>query len=125
MANFNTITIDSKTYYRPNGFTPAREYVYAAEITTCTGKTIADLVGWKYADITLEWDSLPQTQLENLLALNGTEVSLTFYDVNKVSVTESVIPLTHSMTATRLTNGNDSVWRDIRTDLRFINVHNN
>ena len=125
MPYFNTITIDGETYYRPNEFTPAREYVFASEITTCTGKTIADLVGWKYADISLEWDSLPQSQLENLLALNGTEVTMTFKDVDGTTASESVIPLTHSMTATRFLNGNYEVWRDVKTDLRFINVHNN
>ena len=125
MPYFNTITIDSKTYYRPNGFTPAREYVYAGEITTCTGKTVADLVGWKYSDITLEWDSLPQSQLENLLAMNGTEVTLTFTDVDGTTASESVIPLTHSMTATRSYNNGNPVWKEVETSLRFINVHNN
>lgn len=124
MSIFHTITIDGETYYRPNSFTPAREYVYAGEITTCTGKTIADLIGWKYADISLEWDSLPQNQLEALLALNGEAVTVTFTDVDGSTASEQAIPATHSMTATRFVNGSDPVWRDIQTDLRFINVHN-
>lgn len=124
MPYFNTITIDGKTYYRANEFTPAREYVYAGEIVTCTGKTIADLVGWKYSDLSLEWDSLPQEQLENLLALNGTEVTMTFTDVDGHTASEQVIPLTHSMTATRFYNGGNPVWKDVSTNLRFLNVHN-
>ena len=124
MPYYNTITIDGKSYYRPNGFTPAREYVYAGEITTCTGKTIADLVGWKYSDIELDWDAIPQAQLENLLALNGTEVTMTFTDVDGTTASESVIPATHSMTATRYLNGSTPIWKDIKTTLRFINVHN-
>ena len=125
MAYFNTITIDGDTYYRPNGFTPAREYVYAAEYTTCTGKTIADLVGWKYSDITLNWDSLPQTQIDNLLALNGEEVTMTWTDADGTTASETVIPSTHSLTATRFTIGTTPLWSDIQTELRFINVHNN
>lgn len=125
MAYFNTITIDGDTYFRPNGFTPAREYVYAAEYTTCTGKIIADLVGWKYSDMSLSWDALPQTQIDNLLALNGTEVTMTWTDADGTTASETVIPSTHSLTATRFMNGSNPLWSDIQTDLRFINVHNN
>ncbi len=124
MPYFNTITIDGETYYRPNGFTPAREYVYAGEYVTCTGKTIADVVGWKYSDIALTWDALPQDQIENLLALNGEAVTMTWTDADGATASETVIPSTHSLTATRFMNGNDAVWRDIQTELRFINVHN-
>lgn len=120
---YNTITLGGATLYRPNGFTPAREYVYAGEIVTCTGKTIADRIGWKYADITLDWGSLPQDQIDALLALNGQETTLTFTDVDGTTVTESVIPSTHSMTATRALRFGVPVWKDIQTELRFINVH--
>lgn len=120
---FNTITIGGAAFYRPNDFTPQREYVYSGEITTCTGKTIADLVGWKYSDISLSWDSLPQEQLENLLALNGEAVTFTFTDVDGTTASEQVIPVTHSMTATRYLKGDTPVWRDVQTDLRFINAH--
>lgn len=125
MPYFNTITIDGHTFYRPNGFTPAREYVYAGKITTCTGKTIADVIGWKYADISLEWDSLPQEQVDNLLGLNGTEVIMTWTDADGSTASESVIPLTHSLTATRYMRGSTPVWSDITTSLEFINVHKN
>lgn len=125
MSIFNTITLDNNTLIRPNGFSPNREYVFAGEITTCTGKTIADLIGWKYADISLEWDALPQDQLEALLGLNGTEVTLSWTDVDGTTASESVVPLTHSLTARREVCDGIPSWKNIKTDLRFINVHNN
>ena len=125
MAVFDTITIDNKTFLRPNDFKPAREYVYAGEIVTCTGKTIADLIGWKYADMSLEWDTLPQSQLEDLLDLDGTEVTFTFTDADGTTASETVIPLTHSLTAKREVTDGIPAWKDVKTDLRFINVHHN
>lgn len=124
MAIFNTITIGGNTFFRPNDFTPSREYVYSGEITTCTGKIIADLIGWRYADISLEWDTLPQDQLDALLGLSGQETTITFEDADGTTVTESVIPLTHSNTAQRIVSGGVPAWKDIETSLRFLNVHN-
>ncbi len=121
---FNTIQIGNNTLYRPNGFSPKREYIYAGEITTCTGKTIADLVGWKYADMQLQWDAIPQAQLDVLLAMNGHETTLTFTDATGQQVTENIIPLTHSMTATRSIKNGVPVWSDIQTEVRFTNAHN-
>ena len=75
---FNTITIDNKTIYRGNDFTLSREFIRAGEIETCTGKRCADLVGWRYQDLTVQWDTLPDAQLKNLLSLSGDQVNLTF-----------------------------------------------
>lgn len=124
MAYFNTITLGGTTLYRPNDFTPEREFVYAGEITTCTGKIIADRIGWKYSDIELEWDAIPQTQLTALLSLNGTQTTLTFTDADGVTRAESVIPITHSQTATRFLKNGAEIWSDVKTTLRFLNVHN-
>ena len=50
---FNTITINGHEIYRGNEFTLQREYIYAGEYETCTGKRCADLVGWRYSDLTV------------------------------------------------------------------------
>lgn len=123
MPVFNTITIGGTSVYRPNDFNPAREYVYAAEYTTLNGSIRADLVGWKYSDIELNWDMLPDNQKNALLAMNGQEVTLTFTDADGSTASEKVIPITHSLTATRLEKDGSKVWKDVETELRFINVH--
>lgn len=122
---FNTVTIDGNEIFRGNNFTLSREWIHAAEIVTCTGKICADVVGWRYADLKLEWDYLPQDQLQDILALDGREVNMTFSNEVNQSVTEKVVPTVSTATVTRLTDPNGAVaWSGIQLELRFINAHN-
>lgn len=122
---YNSITVNSKTIYRGNNFTLQREYIYAGEIETCTGKRCADLVGWRYADLTINWDNLPESQFSDVLSLSGAEVNMVFSDETGTSVTEVVIPTVITSTATRLTDPMGSVaWKNIGLTLRFVNAHN-
>lgn len=122
---FNTITVDGTEVFRPNDFTLQRENVYAAEIETCTGKRIADLIGWRYSDLTLNFDWLPQDKLSALLAIQG-EVSMTFGNEIEETVTETVIVKTSAATVTRLTAPDGQVaWKGIQLEVQFINAHPN
>lgn len=122
---FNTITIDEDEIYRGNNFTLERNWIYAAEIETCTGKRCADVIGWRYNDLTINWDNLPQDQLQVLLDLDGSEVDMTFSNEENQSVTETVIPLVLTSQVTRLTDPNgDIAWTGIGLQIRFINAHN-
>lgn len=120
---FNTIIIDGKEIFRPSAFTLQREQIYSGEIETCTGKRLADRVGWRYADLSLGFDTLPQDQLNKLLSLTGA-VTMTFVDEENNSVSEQVILKTSSATATRLTINNSPVWRGINAEVQFLNAHN-
>lgn len=122
---FNTITIDGQEIFRGNDFTLQREWIYAGEIVTCTGKVCADVVGWRYKNLQLEWGVIPQDQLMAILALNGTEVDMIFSDEANQSVTEAVIPTASAATATRLTDDNgNAMWSGVKLEVRFINAHN-
>lgn len=123
---FNTISIDSEIIYQGNDFTLQREYIYAGEYETCTGKRVADLVGWRYADLTIQWDTLPEEMLGYVMGLTGEAVDFTFTDELGQSITESVIPTVISSQATRLTNPYDrsAIWKNVSLQLRFINAHN-
>jgi hypothetical protein len=122
---FNTITIDENEIFRGNNFTLERNWIYAAEIETCTGKRCADVIGWRYNDLTINWDNLPQDQLQVLLDLDGSEVDMTFSNEENQSVTETVIPLVLTSQVTRLTDPNgDIAWTGIGLQIRFINAHN-
>lgn len=122
---FNTIKIDNQEIFRGNDFTLEREWIYAAEIETCTGKRCADVVGWRYRDMKISWDTLPQNQLQKILNLSGSEVNMTFSNEKNESVTEKVIPLISVATATRITDPfGDIAWSGISLDLRFVNAHN-
>lgn len=125
MSIFNTISIDDNIIWRGNSMTLKREYIYAGEYETCTGKRCGDLVGWRYADISIEWDNLPQSQLVELLALEGREVEFTFADESNTSVTEKVIPRVISSTASRYTDPQgDAAWLNISLELSFTEAHN-
>ena len=122
---FNTITIDGSEIYRGNDFQLSREYIYAGEIETCTGKRCADLVGWRYADMTISWDTLPDAQLQSLLALSGEQVNMTFSNEAHETVTEAVIPQVVTATVTRFTDPQGMVvWKGLSLQIRFINAHN-
>lgn len=123
---FTTISIDNKTIYRGNEFTLEREYIYAGQYETCTGKRIADLVGWRYADLTINWDTLPAAMFEDVLDLTGLAVDFTFSNEKGQSVTEKVIPLLISSQATRFTNPYDGaeIWRDVSLQIQFTEAHN-
>lgn len=97
--------------------------MYASEITTCTGKTIADLIGWKYADMQLQWDTLPESQLNTLLDMTG-ENTIEFEDADGVVHTETIIRTSAVNTATRFSFANNSpVWSNVTVEVKFINVH--
>ena len=123
---FNTITIDNNTIYRGNDFTLQREYIYAGQYETCTGKRVADLVGWRYADLTIEWDALPAAMFSDILDLSGLEVNFTFSNEKGQSITEKVIPLVINSQATRFTNPYDGseIWRNVSLQLQFTEAHN-
>ena len=121
---FNTITIDGTEIYKSNEFTLQREWIYAAEIETCTGKRCADVIGWRYDDLSLSWDNLPQDQLQAILDLCGSEVNMTFSNEKNEAVTEKVIPTVTSSQATRMTDPQgDIAWQGIGLTVKFINAH--
>ena len=119
---FGKIMIDGRPYFRPNNFELKREDVYAAEYTTCTGKTIADKIGWKYSDMTMKWDILTNEMLATLTALAG-ETALQFRDSDGTH-TERIIRRGFSNTPTRTTGPEGTaLWTNIEMDVSFINTH--
>ena len=124
---FNTIRIggSGQDIYRGNDFTLQREYIYAGEYETCTGRRIADVVGWRYSDMTISWDNLPAEQFAYILTLTGLRASFKFSDEQGNTVTEQVIPQVISSQATRYTNPYDGTiaWKNIQLQIQFVNSH--
>ena len=120
---YNTITIDNVEYPRPSDFELKREDVYSGEYETCTGKVIADRIGWRYSNITLKFDTLPNNKLQSLSAINSA-VSFIFTDDDGVH-TESVIRMGFENTPTRYTGPDgQSLWKNVAVTMRFLNAHN-
>lgn len=119
---FETIEIDENEIFRPNDFTLVREDIYSGEYTTITGKTIADVVGWKYADMTLSWDTLPDDQLSVLTSLSG-EVEMNFEDSDG-SKSETIIRKGFENAPTRFTFDDGTVvWKDVNMNITFTGSH--
>lgn len=123
IGNYETITIGSSSIFKPNEMELEREDVYAGEYTTCTGRVIADLIGWRYADTDLSWDTLPDDQLAVINSLSGA-TTITFTDSDGTH-TENIIRLGYVNAPTRYTGyDGEKVWKDVTMKVRFINVHN-
>ena len=90
--------------------------------------------------MTLEWDVLPQEQLEVLLSMQG-EGTITFTDADGKSHTESIVRSSAVSTATRSTGSivrtsaistasratssdGNPVWSDVKVEVRFLDAHN-
>lgn len=122
---FIQFSYGGKTYNipRPEEFKPKIEDVYAAEITTCTGKTIADKIGWKFADLSLEWGGLPQDQLA-VLANMPQQATMTFKAEDGKTYTEDIIRTSVAGAEHRWTDNGVVWWLSVALEVKFINVHN-
>lgn len=110
---------------RPSDFTPQRESVYRGEYTTSNGKLRADVLGWKFADMDLEWDMLPQDTLQALLALSVTRTYyLRFMDASGSWRIEEFMISKNVSTGTRNRDmdGNE-IWKNVKMGVRFNVVH--
>lgn len=117
------ITINGNQILRPPAWAPQIEDIYAGEYTTCTGKTVGDVVGWKYSDATLTWDALPQSSVDVLVAMSG-ENSLTFVSPSGTTTTETVIRDSVVQLQNRNTIRGEVWWKNVSVQIRFINAHN-
>lgn len=119
---YGEIRLDGEFLPKPRNFMPGREDVYAGEYTTCTGKTIADKIGWKFSDLDLQWDALKQSDIDKLINLTNA-CSLRFDDADGLH-TEDVIRTSAVSLRNRNTIDGVTWWRDVSAQFKFINTHN-
>ena len=122
MSALDYITIDGTQIQRPPEFTPKREDIYKGEYQTCTGKIIADRVGWKYSDMTLSWEGLPQSMVDTLIGMNGV-CTLGFDDLDGTTHTEEVVRLSAVGVRHRYTEKGTVYWKKVQVTIRFIGSH--
>ena len=116
------IIINGEQIPRPPKFMPAREDIYKGDYVTCTGKIIADKVGWKYSDMTLEWDGLPQQAVDVLVNMSGVG-SMVFDDLDGEIVEEQIVRTSAVALRHRYTLGGVVVWKKVKINIRFIGSH--
>ena len=112
--------INGKQVPYPNGFTLAKVPNIVNEMTTLTGKVVADINGWRYADTELKWDTLLDEDLQNLLtAIADNEFQITFTDIDGESHTVSAVLKGRTNVKTPLFKDNETIWKNVSINLSF------
>ena len=116
------IIINGEQIPRPPKFSPTRSDIYKGDYVTCTGKTIADKIGWKYADMSLEWDALPQQMVDVLVAMSGVN-TIVFDDLDGELVSEQIVRTSAVALRHRYTHGGVTIWKKVKVEIKFIGSH--
>ena len=122
MSALDYIKIDGTAIMRPPQFMPTREDLYKGDYTTCTGKRIKDLVGWKYADLTLTWEALPQSAVDVLVGMSG-ECTLEFDDADGNMHEEQVVRSSLVALRHKYIQGGVTIWKQVSVTIVFIGSH--
>ena len=113
------ININGYTVPYPNDFTMTKAPRIVSEIETMDGTTIADISGWKYEETTLQWDTLLDGDLQNLLAAISADVfPLTFEDIDGQHTVQAILTGRQNVKTPLFKNGN-LIWSDIQVSLSF------
>lgn len=113
--------INSTVLPDPKEWRPEREYIYAGEYTSQTGKQFADIVGWRFAPVTLSWDVL----LDNEMAIiinTGSTFTLTFEDPKLGEVTTGARLMRFGSTHRRKYWKGQSIWTDFSMEVMFLDA---
>ena len=114
------ITIDGKQIPYPNNFTLQKVPNIVNEMTTLTGKTVADVNGWKYADTELSWDTLLDEDLQNLLdAIQYNTFQISFYDLDGTEQTVNAVFKGRANVKTPIFYNGATLWKDVSVSLSF------
>lgn len=108
---------------RPPELQIQREDVYGGEYTTCTGKKIADVIGWRYSDLTLKWDALPQKYIDILVQLKG-QCKMIFDAPESEEENEDIVRSTVVYLRHRFLQNGETWWKDVSVGVKYLNVHN-
>ena len=123
MAVFQTITINDEVLPYPNDFQMQKVPNIVNEMVTLSGKTIADVNGWKYADTTLKWDTLLDQDLQRLLsAISAFQFDVTFTDISGTWTVEAILKHRTNVKTPMFHNG-ATVWKDVEVELSFPNCY--
>jgi len=114
--------INSTVLPDPKEWRPVREYIYAGEYTSQTGKQFADIVGWRYAPATLAWEVLQQSEMDAILAA-GSQFTITFTDPKDGEVTTQARLVRFGTTHRRNYWGDRAIWTDFSVEVIFTDAY--
>ena len=121
-TELDDIYINGEQVSRPPTFSPRKEDVYKGDYTTCTGKYIADRVGWRFSEMELSWGALPQQMVDVLVNMSGIN-TITFDDLDGNLREENIVRVSMVAMRHRHTQGGVTIWKDVKVTIRFIDSH--
>lgn len=114
------MTINGKDVPYPNSFQLQKVPNIVNEMTTLTGRVVADVNGWRYGDTELQWDTLLDEDLQNLLTAIGDETfEISFSDIDGNTRTVTAVLRGRANIKTPLFYKDVTVWNDVRVSLSF------
>ena len=114
------ITINGQDIPYPNDFELQKIPNIVNEMTTLTGRVVADVNGWRYADAELTWDTLLGEDLQNLLtAIAKTEFEVSFLDIDGNIRTVNAVLRGRANVKTPMFHNGVTVWKDVKITLSF------
>lgn len=114
------ITINGYEVPYPNDFQLQRVPNIVNEMTTLTGKVVADVNGWHYGDTDLTWGTLLDGDLQNLLAaISSSSFPVKFKDIDGLEHTVNAILRNRANIKTPIFHRGATVWRDVSIQLSF------
>ena len=114
------ITINGYDIPYPNDFELQKVPNIVNEMVTLTGRTVADINGWKYADVELRWDTLLDADLQNLLAaIADNEFQVTFKDIDGSYHTVNAVFRGRANVKTPMFHRGVTVWKNVTVQLSF------
>lgn len=113
------IRINGKVIPYPNDFTMKKVPNVVAQLRTLSGKDVADINGWKYEPTTLQWDTLLDQDLRNLLdAISDNVFEIQFSDIDGEHTVEAILESRVS-TKTPMKENGAIVWKEVNVELSF------
>ena len=114
------ITINGYDIPYPNDFQLQRVPNIVNEMTTLTGKVVADVNGWRYGDTDLTWNTLLDGDLQNLLAaISSSSFPVKFKDIDGLEHTVNAVLKNRANIKTPMFHRGATVWRDVSIQLSF------
>lgn len=104
----------------PKSFELHKEPNIVCELTTMTGRRIADVNGWRYADTTIEWGSLYEEDLSDLIqAVSTPDLTIRFKDMEGETVTVDAILKGFTGKRTLAIYEEKAVWEGVAIAVSF------
>lgn len=121
----NTITINGQTLPYPKSLELKKIPNIVGEIETMTGKRIADVNGWRYADTTIEWGTLYPEDLNRLVtATSAPSFTIRFMDEHGTNQTVNAVLRGYSKARTLVKYGGQYVWEKVGITVSFPDCYN-